>query len=409
MTCFVRRALCSVLVPCFVLVLVVALGALSTARAQGGMPDPSQMSGVPLPSPDLAAGTITVRVVRGSLANNIEGQTVSLAVEGGRAREATTDAAGRAEFTGLAAGQQVQASTVVDGTRLESQRITMPSQGGIRVMLFAPQDASARAELPNSRTAAPGLVVLGGETRFIVEHGDEALNVFYILEIVNAARAPIDAGGPLLFDLPSGATGATLLTGSTPQATVGGSRVTVTGPFAPGKTSLQIAYSLPVRGPRVTIEQEMPAAVPQVAVAGETTGGVTMTSPQFAASRDMNAEGRTFMVGNGPGLPAGGTLRLTFDNLPHHARWPRFAAFGVAVAIMVIGLVIGFAGRGPVDQARTPADALLQAREARFADLDALEARREAGLAADAEYRDERARILAALEDVYAAIDEQRT
>ena len=409
MTCLVRSAVCSVLVPCFVLV----LGALSPAHAQVGMPDPSQMSGVPLPSPELPAGTITVRVVRGSLGNNIEGQTVSLAIDGGAgAREATTDAAGRAEFTGLAPGQRVQASTVVDGARLESQQITMPSQGGIRVMLFAAaSDASPDSPAAPASPAAPvrGLVVLGGETRFIVEHGDEALNVFYIIEIVNTARAPVDVGGPLLFDLPSGATSATLLTGSTPQATVGGSRVTVTGPFAPGKTSLQIAYSLPVRGPRVTIEQEMPAAVPQVAVAGETTGGVTMTSPQFAASRDMNADGRTFMVGNGPGLPAGGTLTLRFDHLPHHARWPRFAAFGVAVAIMVAGLVIGFARRDPVEPARTPAEALLRAREARFADLDALESRRGAGRVADAEYHEERARILAALEDVYAAIDEPRT
>ena len=406
MTCFVRSARCSVLVRCWVLLLV--LGALGPAHAQVGMPDPSQMSGVPLPSPELPAGTITVRVVRGSLGNNVEGQTVSLAVDGdGGEREATTDAAGRAEFTGLAPGQRVQASTVVDGTRLESQQITVPSQGGVRVMLFAP--ATSEPAEPAERTEpVRGLVVLGGETRFIVEHGDEALNVFYILEIVNTARAPIDAGGPLLFDLPSGATSATLLTGSTPQATVGGSRVTVTGPFAPGKTSLQIAYTLPVRGSRVTIEQEMPAAVPQVAVAGETTGGVTMTSPQFAASRDMNADGRTFMVGNGPGLAAGGTLTLTFDNLPHHARWPRFAAFGVAVAIMVAGLVVGFGRRGPVEPARTPAEALLQAREARFADLEALESRRAAGLVADAEYHEERARILAALEDVYAAIDEQR-
>ena len=33
------------------------------------MPDPKQMSGVPLPMPDLALGTVTVRVVRGSMAN----------------------------------------------------------------------------------------------------------------------------------------------------------------------------------------------------------------------------------------------------------------------------------------------------------------------------------------------------
>ena len=35
---------------------------------QGGqMPDPKQISGVPLPVPDVAVGTVTVRVVRGQI------------------------------------------------------------------------------------------------------------------------------------------------------------------------------------------------------------------------------------------------------------------------------------------------------------------------------------------------------
>src|SRR5688572_2902454 len=102
--------------------------------AQVQMPDPAQMSGVPLPSPELAPGTITVRVVRGAVSNIIPNQPVELRV-GGIARNANTDASGRATFSGLRAGEQVQASTVVDGARLESQVITMPAQGGIRVML----------------------------------------------------------------------------------------------------------------------------------------------------------------------------------------------------------------------------------------------------------------------------------
>src|SRR5690606_28443167 len=120
------------------------------------------------------------------------------------------------------------ASTVVDGTRLESQLIAMPPTGGIRVMLFAPSEPIEPTEPIEPIEPVRGAVVLGAESRFIVEQGDESLSVFYILEIVNTARAPVDPGGPLLFDLPSGATGATLLQGSTTQATVGGTRVTVT-------------------------------------------------------------------------------------------------------------------------------------------------------------------------------------
>ena len=84
--------------------------ALSTAvRAQPAaapqMPDARQMSGVPLPVGDLATGTVTVRVVRGSMTDVIAGQSVELT--GGVSRSATTNDAGRAEFTGLAPGTRV--------------------------------------------------------------------------------------------------------------------------------------------------------------------------------------------------------------------------------------------------------------------------------------------------------------
>ncbi|MDQ3068096.1 MAG: hypothetical protein M3R55_00015 [Acidobacteriota bacterium] len=391
---------------CWVLILV--LGALSgvPAYAQAQMPDPSQMSGVPLPSPELPAGTITVRVVRGSIGNNLPGQRVALTV-GGAAREATTDEMGRATFPGLNAGDQVQASVSVDGKRIESQVITLPAQGGVRVMLFAADGATAAREAEDARLrdapAERGLVVLGGESRFIVERGDESLNVFYVLEVVNTARTPIDAGGPLLFDLPSGATGITLLEGSTPQATIGGSRVTVTGPFAPGKTSLQVAYELPYRGSRAVIEQRMPAALPQLAVAGETSGQVTMSSSQFTTSREMNADGRTFLVGNGPGIPAGSSLVVQFDNLPHHVRWPRFAALGLAVAIMIFGLAAGWRGGSKA----TSRAHLMQARDARLAELESLEQSRQEGRIGPDHYGQERERVISALEDIYGALDEQ--
>lgn len=395
---------------CWVLVLgaMCLVLAAGVASGQVAMPDPAQMSGVPLPSGELAVGTITVRVVRGTVSNNIPNQKVELVV-GGAPREGSTGASGRAEFAGLRPGDRVQAFTTVDGTRLESQVITMPAQGGIRVMLVATDGAAAARKEDDARLreapAERGMVVFGGESRFIVERGDESLNVFYVLEIVNTSRTPVATDGPLIFDLPSGAIGVTLLEGSTPQATVGGSRVTVTAPFAPGKTPLQIAFELPYRGSRVTIEQRLPAALPQLAVAGETTGGVRMSSKLFTASRDMDSDGRTFVIGNGAGLPAGGELTLMFDGLPHHARWPRFAALGLAVAIMIAGLVVGFRRAPAAEQSNR--ERLLESRSARFAELEALEARRRAGTVTDDAYAAERHRLTAALEDLYTALDGQ--
>ena len=64
-----------------VAVLVLAAGFSCTGRraaVRGGMPDPKQMSGRPLPVGDLPVGTVTVRVVRGSMTNVVANQAVEL-------------------------------------------------------------------------------------------------------------------------------------------------------------------------------------------------------------------------------------------------------------------------------------------------------------------------------------------
>src|SRR5687768_356770 len=82
------------------LLLPCVAGAQAPFAGQGGqMPDPKQMSGIPLPVPDVPVGTVTVRVIRGQLTNPLPGQTVELTVAGA-SRTAQTDDAGRATFTG---------------------------------------------------------------------------------------------------------------------------------------------------------------------------------------------------------------------------------------------------------------------------------------------------------------------
>ena len=67
-----------------------------------------------------------------------------------------------------------------------------------------------------------GVVVLGDQSRFVLEIGDDALNVFNILQIVNTAKRPVKTTGPLVFDLPKDAVGAGLLEGSAPNAIAAG-------------------------------------------------------------------------------------------------------------------------------------------------------------------------------------------
>src|SRR6187431_2958430 len=94
---------------CALLTVCVSILAVS-AYAQVEMPDPSAIAGTPLPAPELPDRTVTVRVVRERMGNNIAGQDVTLTV-GTAKRTLKTDAQGRAQFDGLAVGAQVQATT----------------------------------------------------------------------------------------------------------------------------------------------------------------------------------------------------------------------------------------------------------------------------------------------------------
>src|SRR6187401_696904 len=104
----------------FVPWLVVLIFVPSRSVSAQQMPDPKQMSGMPLPVPDVAVGTVSARVIRGALTNPMQGETVEL-LGAGDARTAKTDEAGRATFSGIAAGTRVKTVVTVKGERIESQ------------------------------------------------------------------------------------------------------------------------------------------------------------------------------------------------------------------------------------------------------------------------------------------------
>ena len=86
------------------------------------------MSGIPRPVGDLPDGSMSVRVIRGSVTNSLPGQTVELRV-GSKVQTAKTDDAGRVQFDKLPAGETLKASATVDGEHLESQEFPAPAQG----------------------------------------------------------------------------------------------------------------------------------------------------------------------------------------------------------------------------------------------------------------------------------------
>jgi hypothetical protein len=272
---------------------VVVMSVASAAFAQD-MPDPSLIHGRALPAPELPNGTVTVRVVREAIGNNVSGQTVTVTV-GPATRTATTDELGRAEFTGLPSGQATAAATV-DGEAMTSQPFDVPTTGGLRVILVAgiAKAAERKAQEEKEAAAAPavkGVVVLGGNTRVLTQFNNDNLDIYYVLDIVNNARTRVDVGAPIVITLPDGASGATALEGSSRAASVTERTITITGPFPSGSTAVQVGFRLPYNGDTLRIRQTWPIALQQVTVGVQKIGNVSVASPQFSTINEVRRTG----------------------------------------------------------------------------------------------------------------------
>jgi hypothetical protein len=145
--------------------LALCLLALSSAAlAQPMMMDPSKMSGIPRPDPQVPAGTITVRLIRGQLSNRMTGVPVTLASADGKKKEQKTDGEGRATFAGLDAGPYVASAREGD-TEMKSQPIALDVQMGSRVMLVFPASGTGAPDgaAHLDKTLPAGTVVVRAE------------------------------------------------------------------------------------------------------------------------------------------------------------------------------------------------------------------------------------------------------
>jgi hypothetical protein len=395
----------------FVIFVAFVLSPWAVAAQQmggGQMPDPKAMSGIPLQVADIPVGTVTARVIRGALTSPLSGQTVELTGADGAPKTALTDAAGRATFSALAPGTRVKAAVVVDGERVESQEFSVPAAGGVRVMLVATdagiEKKAAEDRLLAAGPAVAGVVVFGDQSRIVLEVGDDALNVFNILQIVNTAKRPVTTTGPLVFELPSGASGAGILEGSAPGAVAAGRRVTVSGPFAPGNTLVQFAYSVPLGSDEIVLAQRLPAQMTQVSVLAQKIGAMQLSSPQISERREMAAEGQNYIVGQGGAVKAGDTVTLTLTGLPHRATWPRNIA--LLVSAVILGAGAWGATRGTAANPPSPLRGRLNARRDKlFTELAGLEAERRKGTVDPERYAARRADLVTALEDLYVELE----
>ena len=380
------------------MVMTLAAWSLAAAAAFAQMPDARQMSGIPMPAGDMPAGTVVVRLVRGSLADNIAGFPVDLQI-GDKSVTVKTDDGGHAEFTGVTPGVPVRALTVVAGERLESQTFQLTGSGGMRVILTATAGAAAGAP------AVAGDVIFGGDSRIQVEFDDDTLTVFYLFQIVNAGTAPISPTSELVFELPEGAGQPTLLEGSTTQATVRGRHVSIAGPFAPGVTPVQIGFELAPGGSSRTLTQVLPAVWAQPQVIVSSVPGLTVTSPQLSATRNLAGDSRAFVMGTGPMLAAGKELTVTLEGVPSRNRAGRMLA--LALALMVLAAGAWSAGTARSATGATARRSQLQERRSKLmTELVRLEQQQRGGTIDPGRYQARRGDLMDQLERIYGELDQ---
>ena len=380
--------------------LVCVLGAALWAQ-----PDPRQMSGIPRPDPNLQDGLVTVRVIRGSFANNVPDHPVEL-LAGDTPLTADTDADGRASFTSLSPGSEVRVATTLDGERLVSQPFATPGRGGVAVLLVGV--AGDGGTLTPVAVARPGRVTLGQDSRMLIELGEETIEVYYFLDVLNGTDGAVEPQTPFELTLPSGAEAGTVLQGSTPQATVDGPRVGVSGGFAPGITRVYVGYILPYSSGSLVLSQTFPADFDQLLVFVEKWGEMDVTSTQLDRRGEMAAEAAgelPLLWGAGTRVPAGQPVVLELGGLPHHSQWPQIIALSLSGFIVAVS-VWGASGSSSGDIEDQRISALQTRREKLFQDLVKTEQQHRHGTIGPTRYGTRRSELIAQLERVLRDLDE---
>jgi hypothetical protein len=237
--------------------------------------------------------------------------------------------------------------------------------------------------------------------------GDDALNVFNILQIVNTAKRPVQTDAPLVFQLPKGAQGVGMIEGSAPNGIAAGNKVTITGPFQPGNTMIQFAYSVPLGDETIQLAQRLPAQMTQVSVVAQKVGNMQLASPQVTQRKEMTGgDGNVFIVGQGGLVKAGDTVTLTLSNLPSRSSWPS------TVALILSAIIVAAGAWGAMRPTASPKQAArvaqLQARRDKlFSELAALEDQRRKGSVDNRAYATRREHLVTALEDLYAGLERE--
>ena len=221
------------------------------------------------------------------------------------------------------------------------------------------------------------------------------------MTITNSAATPVNPPSPFIFDMPKAAGSATVLEGSSPQASAAGTRVRVEGPFAPGDTVVQVACSLPVTSGSMDISQRFPATLEQLDVVVRKVGNLTLVSKQVDRQQEIPANGEVAIIGEGGTIwPQPSSCHISGPAAPQHRAAVDRADAGVrhcARRELADGAARGSRARGVERKQPIARRELLQSQ---YSEND--QRLNRGDRARSAQRREE---LLAGLEQVYGALD----
>jgi hypothetical protein len=248
----------------------------------------------------------------------------------------------------------------------------------------------------------PGTVSFGSQSRLVIELAEGSVEVYGLFDIANLSGTPVMPASPIVFEAPADASNLSVLEGSSPQAKAEGHRVTVTGPFAPGNTSVQIAYRQKYDGGTLHLAQAVPLNLPQITVIVRKFGNLRATLAGMTGQREVPLEARVYLVLNGKALNPGERIDLTLEGLPHQALWPRYTTLGLAALLLIGGILLALQAPRP-EQTEEELRSLRVRRGERFDKLVSVE-RRLRQAPDDEALRERRAALIAEVEELDDAV-----
>ena len=241
----------------------------------------------------------------------------------------------------------------MDGERSCPIRSRVPAAGGLRVILVAGiARAAERAQAGGSGGACGpastrALSCSAANTRIVGEFQDDTLRVFYHARHLNSARARVDIGGPLVLDLPESASLAALLAESSKQAKVEGTRLTVTGPFNPGTTAVQVGFQAALLGVGPDLDADVAGGRSSSGLSASRRSGVCRSRRRRFQTHRGARDGRRLGVRRGERPADAGRVDddLHLSNLPAQSRVASRVALGIALALIALGVWLSVSGR----------------------------------------------------------------